>query len=39
VNFPCGLTTGAITGKILVEPVSGRPTDINLTPFRIDRDY
>jgi D-amino-acid dehydrogenase len=34
-----GLTTGAITGKLIAEEVSDRPTSIDLTPFRIDRAY
>lgn len=34
-----GLTTGAITGKLLAEAVSERPTSIDLSPFRIDRRY
>ena len=34
-----GLTTAAITGKLIAEAVSDRPTSIDLTPFRIDRDY
>jgi D-amino-acid dehydrogenase len=34
-----GLTTGAITGKLLAEVVSDRSTSIDLKPFRIDRDY
>ncbi len=34
-----GLTTGAITGKLIAEAVSGRPTSIDLAPFRIDRSY
>jgi D-amino-acid dehydrogenase len=34
-----GLTTGAITGKLMAEAVSERPTSIDLTPFRIDREY
>jgi D-amino-acid dehydrogenase len=34
-----GLTTGAITGKLIAEQVSERPTSIDLTPFRIERAY
>jgi len=34
-----GLTTGAITGKLMAEVVSDRSAGIDLTPFRIDRDY
>ncbi|MFO1088086.1 MAG: FAD-binding oxidoreductase [Hyphomicrobiales bacterium] len=34
-----GLTTGAITGKLIAESVSGQETSIDLTPFRIDRSY
>ncbi|MGE0211770.1 MAG: NAD(P)/FAD-dependent oxidoreductase [Parvibaculaceae bacterium] len=34
-----GLTTGAVTGKLIAEEVSGRPTTIDLSPFRIDRAY
>lgn len=34
-----GLTTGAVTGKLIAEAVSDRPTSIDLTPFRIDRAY
>jgi len=34
-----GLTTGAITGKLMAEVVSDRPTSIDLAPFRIERDY
>lgn len=34
-----GLTTGAITGKLIAEAVSGVPTSIDLRPFRIDRAY
>lgn len=34
-----GLTTGAITGKLMAEVISDRSTSIDLTPFRIDRDY
>lgn len=34
-----GLTTGAITGKLIAEVVSGQKTSIDLHPFRIDRAY
>ncbi|MGF7161873.1 D-amino-acid dehydrogenase [Rhodoligotrophos appendicifer] len=34
-----GLTTGAITGKLIAEAVSHKPTSIDLAPFRIDRSY
>jgi len=34
-----GLTTGAITGKLIAEAVSDQPTSIDLSPFRIDRAY
>lgn len=34
-----GLTTGAVTGKLIAEEVSGRQTTIDLSPFRIDRAY
>ena len=34
-----GLTTGGMTGKLIAEAVSGQPTSIDLTPFRIDRAY
>ena len=34
-----GLTTGAVTGKLIAEAVSGQKTTIDLTPFRIDRAY
>ena len=34
-----GLTTGAVTGRLIAEQVSGQPTSIDLAPFRIDRDY
>jgi D-amino-acid dehydrogenase len=33
-----GLTTGAITGKLMTEVVSDGPTGIDLSPFRTDRD-
>jgi D-amino-acid dehydrogenase len=32
-----GLTAGAVTGKHIADLVAGRPADIDLTPFRIDR--
>jgi D-amino-acid dehydrogenase len=32
-----GLTMGGITGKLIGELVSGRPTSVDLTPFRPDR--
>ena len=34
-----GLTTGAMTGKLIAELVGGRPTSIDLEPFRIDRRF
>ncbi len=32
-----GLATGAITGKLIGELVAGRPTSVDLTPYRADR--
>ena len=32
-----GLTEGAITGKLIAEMIAGKPTSIDLTPYRIDR--
>jgi D-amino-acid dehydrogenase len=32
-----GLTMGAITGKLIAELAGGRPTSIDLTPYRADR--
>ncbi len=32
-----GLTGGAITGRHIASLVAGRPPDIDLTPFRVDR--
>ena len=32
-----GLTEGAITGKLIAELIAGKPTSIDLTPYRIDR--
>ena len=34
-----GLTTGAITGKLMAELIGGQETSIDLSPFRIDRNY
>jgi glycine/D-amino acid oxidase-like deaminating enzyme len=34
-----GLTTGAVTGKLIAEIVSGQAPSIGLEPFRIDRSY
>ena len=32
-----GLTEGAITGKLIAELIAGKPTSIDLDPYRIDR--
>jgi D-amino-acid dehydrogenase len=32
-----GLTMGAITGKLIAELAGGRPTSIDLAPYRVDR--
>ena len=32
-----GLTEGAITGKLIAEMIAGRPTSIDVTPYRVDR--
>ena len=32
-----GLTEGAITGKLIAELIDGRPTSIDVDPYRIDR--
>jgi D-amino-acid dehydrogenase len=32
-----GLTLGAVTGKLIGELAAGRPTSIDITPFRPDR--
>jgi len=32
-----GLTFGAITGKLIAELVGGRPTTVDVTPYRADR--
>ena len=32
-----GLATGAITGKLIAELVAGRPTTVDVTPYRADR--
>lgn len=32
-----GLTMGATTGRLIADLVAGRPTDIDLTPVRVDR--
>ncbi|WP_417428545.1 NAD(P)/FAD-dependent oxidoreductase [Kiloniella sp.] len=32
-----GITGGAVTGRTIADMVSGRPTDFDLKPFRIDR--
>ena len=32
-----GLTEGAITGKLIAELVAGKPTSIDIDPYRIDR--
>ena len=32
-----GVTTGAITGRLVAQQMLGQPTDIDLTPFRADR--
>ena len=32
-----GITTGAITGRLVAQQMLGQPTDIDLTPFRADR--
>ncbi len=32
-----GLGTGAITGKLLARLIAGKPTEVDLTPFRAER--
>ena len=32
-----GLTEGAITGKLIAEMIAGKPTSIDIAPYRIDR--
>ena len=32
-----GITTGAVTARVLAQQMLGRPTDIDLAPFRADR--
>jgi D-amino-acid dehydrogenase len=32
-----GLTEGAITGKLIAELIAGKPTSIDIDPYRIDR--
>ena len=32
-----GLTEGAITGKLIAELIAGKPTSIDVTPYRSDR--
>ena len=32
-----GITTGAVTGRLVAQQMLGHPTDIDLTPFRADR--
>ena len=32
-----GLSLGAVTGELISQLVSGRATDIDLQPFRVDR--
>ena len=32
-----GLTLGAISGKLIAEMAAGRPTTIDITPYRVDR--
>jgi len=32
-----GLTQGALTGKLIAEQVAGKPTSVDLTPYRADR--
>jgi D-amino-acid dehydrogenase len=32
-----GLTESATTGRLIAQLVSGEPTSIDMTPFRIDR--
>ena len=32
-----GITTGAVTARLLAQQILDRPTDIDLTPFRADR--
>lgn len=34
-----GLTTGAVTGKLMAQQIMGQTPDIDLAPFRIDRAY
>lgn len=32
-----GLGTGAITGRLVSQLLAGKPTEVNLTPFRVER--
>lgn len=32
-----GITTGAVTARLIAQQMQGRPTDIDLSPFRADR--
>ena len=32
-----GITTGAVTARLVAQQMQGRPTDIDLSPFRADR--
>jgi D-amino-acid dehydrogenase len=32
-----GLTEGGFTGKLIAEQIAGKPTSIDLTPYRADR--
>ena len=32
-----GITTGAVTARLLAQQMLGRPTDVDLAPFRADR--
>ncbi len=34
-----GLTTGAVTGRLIAQMVSGQATPIDMHPYRIDRSY
>ncbi|QPI64587.1 FAD-binding oxidoreductase [Vreelandella venusta] len=32
-----GVTQAAITAELIADQLAGRPSDINLAPFRVDR--
>jgi D-amino-acid dehydrogenase len=34
-----GLTYGAITGKLIADLMAGRSTDLDMTPYRVDRRW